>query len=141
MDLVQKQSHNWYSKLHYYGFRLFWLLAILQFLFSFIPLLFKQSDLAEFFGELVKFILVIGFFAALLEYSQEWGTAIVESFRTAAAHANGRARGLFPGDVMEESAKIMEVMANVSTWNPITSVLIAMQSVIVFYALALLLFY
>ncbi|WP_345116826.1 P-type conjugative transfer protein TrbL [Bartonella jaculi] len=132
LDLIQNQSHSWYSRLHYYGFRLFWLLASLQFLFSFIPLLFKQSDIADFVGELVKFILVIGFFAALLEYSQEWGTAIVESFRTAAAHASGRSRGLFPGDVMDESAKIMEAMANVSTWNPITAVLIAIQSVIVF---------
>ncbi|QLC51795.1 P-type conjugative transfer protein TrbL [Bartonella alsatica] len=132
LDLIQKQSNNWYSKLHYYGFRLFWSLAVFQLLFSFIPLLFKQSDIADFFGEFVKFILVIGFFAALLEYSQEWGTAIIESFRTAAADASGRGRGLFPGDIMGEASKIMEAMANVSTWNPITAVLIAIQSVIVF---------
>ncbi|WP_375609678.1 MULTISPECIES: P-type conjugative transfer protein TrbL [unclassified Bartonella] len=132
LDLIQNQSHRWYSKLHYYGFRLFWLLATLQFILSFIPLLFKQSDIADFVGELVKFILVIGFFAALLEYSQEWGTAIVESFRTAAADASGRGRNLFPSDILGEASDIMEAMANVSTWNPITSVLIAIQSVIVF---------
>ncbi|WP_019224573.1 P-type conjugative transfer protein TrbL [Bartonella rattimassiliensis] len=133
LDLIQKQSHQWYSKLHYYGFRLFWLLATLQFIISFIPLLFKQSDIADFVGELVKFILVIGFFAALLEYSQEWGEAIVNSFRTAAAHASGRARGLFPADVLGEASDIMEAMVNVSTLNPITAVLIAVQSVIVFF--------
>ncbi|WP_273758903.1 P-type conjugative transfer protein TrbL [Bartonella sp. AU55XJBT] len=132
LDLIEHQSHQWHSKLHYYGFRLFWSLAILQFLFSFIPFLFKQSDIADLVGELVKFILVIGFFAALLEYSQEWGTAIVESFRTAAAHASGRSRSLFPADVLGEASNIMEAMANVSTWNPITAVLIAVQSVIVF---------
>lgn len=132
LDLIQNQSHRWYSKLHHYGFRLFWLLATLQFLFSFFPLLFKQADIADFVGELVKFILVIGFFAALLEYSQEWGEAIVNSFRTSAAQAGGKARGLFPSDVLGEASDIMEVMANVKTWNPITSVLIAIQSVIVF---------
>ncbi|WP_375661747.1 P-type conjugative transfer protein TrbL, partial [Bartonella sp. CR127HXZ] len=88
--------------------------------------------MADLVGELVKFILVIGFFAALLEYSQEWGTAIVESFRTVAAHASGRSRSLFPADVLGEASNIMEAMANVSTWNPITSVLIAVQSIIVF---------
>ncbi|WP_345096737.1 P-type conjugative transfer protein TrbL [Bartonella acomydis] len=132
LDLIQDQSHRWYSKLHYYGFRLFWLLATLQLIISFIPLLFKQSDIADFLGELVKFILVIGFFAALLEYSQEWGTAIVESFRTAAADASGRDRNLFPSDILGEASDIMEVMANVSTWNPINSMLITIQSVIVF---------
>ncbi|WP_246588446.1 hypothetical protein [Bartonella raoultii] len=65
LDLIENQSRSWYSKLHHYGFRLFWLLAGIQFLISFIPLLFKQSDIADFVGELVKFILVIGFFAAL----------------------------------------------------------------------------
>nr|WP_244427533.1 type IV secretion system protein [Bartonella vinsonii] len=132
LDLIQKQSQSWYSKLHHYGFRLFWLLAALQFLFSFIPLLFKQSDIADFVGELVKFILVIGFFAALLEYSQEWGEAIVESFRTAAAHAGGRSRSLFPGVVLDESIKLAMAMINTSTWNPITAVLLALQAAVVF---------
>ncbi len=132
IDLIQNQSHGWYSKLHHYGFRLFWLLAILQFLFSFIPLLFKQSDIADLVGELVKFVLVIGFFAALLEYSQEWGTAIVDSFRIVAAQASGRTRSLLPGTILDESIKLALAMINTSTWNPITAVLLALQAAVVF---------
>ncbi|EJF88045.1 hypothetical protein ME3_01317 [Bartonella melophagi K-2C] len=31
LELIQKQSAQWYPKLHEYGFRLFWLLATIQF--------------------------------------------------------------------------------------------------------------
>jgi type IV secretion system protein TrbL len=39
----------------------------------------------------VKFILVIGFFYAMLDHATEWGGAIVNSFRQAGAHAAGLA--------------------------------------------------
>ncbi|UTO27685.1 P-type conjugative transfer protein TrbL [Bartonella harrusi] len=122
LDLIEKQANTWYFKLHEYAFRLFWLLATLQLLWTFIPLLFKQSDIAEFVGEFVKFILVIGFFAALLEYSRDWSTAIVNSLRTAAAHASGRTAALRPGDIFHQAVSLADTVVNVWNINPLVIV-------------------
>ncbi len=53
------------------------------------PLVFRQADFGEIVGELIRFILVIGFFYALLLFSAEWADKVVDSFRTAGATAAG----------------------------------------------------
>lgn len=100
LDLVLQQSHQWSGKLYYYAIRLFWLLATIQFVWTLMPLVMKQADFGEIVGELLRFVMVIGFFLAVMTYSVEWSTAIVDSFRDAAASASGLGRALEPGDML-----------------------------------------
>jgi len=80
LGVIESASKTWTATLRGYALKLFWLLAIIQFVWTFFPLVFRQADLADLVSELVRFVLIIGFFAALLEYSNEWTNAIISSF-------------------------------------------------------------
>lgn len=132
LDLVLQQSHQWSGKLYDYAIRLFWLLATIQFIWTFMPLVMKQADLGEIVGELLRFIIVIGFFLAVMTYSVEWSTAIVDSFRDAAASASGLGRALEPGDMLAVALDFgRTIVKGISVFSPGKGVLIAVCAVLV----------
>src|SRR5690606_5660696 len=98
LELIQTNANGWAERLRGYAIRLFWMLATIQFIWTFFPLVLRQADFGEIVGELIRFILVIGFFFALLTYSVEWANAVVNSFREAGGVASGLGQGLRPGD-------------------------------------------
>jgi type IV secretion system protein TrbL len=137
LDLVKNSAAAWDSKLRIYATRLFWLLATIQLVWTFFPLVFKQADFGEIVGELIRFIMVIGFFYALLLFSAEWAEAVVNSFRQAGAAAAGLgSTGLKPGDIFGTAVELANTMDNVETWNPLTSFMIAISSLIVLLCFA-----
>jgi len=101
MDLIKQGADQWFDRLYGYAVRLFLLLAGIQFIWTFFPLVFRQVEFGEVVGELVRFILVIGFFWALLMYSKEWAGVIVDSFREAGYIAlDDNTRSFFPSQEM-----------------------------------------
>ncbi|MGV7170038.1 P-type conjugative transfer protein TrbL [Xanthomonas axonopodis pv. ricini] len=132
LDLVLQQSHQWSAKLYEYAIRLFWLLASIQFIWTFMPLVMKQADFGEIVGELLRFVLVIGFFLAVMKYSVEWSTAIVDSFRDAAASASGLGRALEPGDMLAVALDFGRTMVKgISVFSPAKGLLIAVCAILV----------
>ena len=132
LDLVLQQSHQWSGKLYDYAIRLFWLLASIQFIWTFMPLVMKQADFGEIVGELLRFVLVIGFFLAVMKYSVEWSTAIVDSFRDAAASASGLGRALEPGDMLAVALDFGRTMVEgISLFSPAKGLLIAVCAILV----------
>ncbi|MBC3338629.1 P-type conjugative transfer protein TrbL [Pseudomonas proteolytica] len=132
LDLVLQQSHQWSGKLYDYAIRLFWLLASIQFIWTFMPLVMRQADFGEIVGELLRFILVIGFFLAVMKYSVEWSTAIVDSFRDAAASASGLGRALEPGDMLAVALDFGRTMVEgISVFSPAKGLLIAVCAILV----------
>lgn len=132
LDLVLQQSHQWSGKLYDYAIRLFWLLASIQFVWTFIPLVMKQADFGEIVGELLRFVLVVGFFLAVMKYSVEWSSAIVDSFREAAASASGLGRALEPGDMLAVALDFGRTMVKgISVFSPAKGLLIALCAILV----------
>jgi len=132
LDLVLQQSHQWSGKLYDYAIRLFWLLASIQFVWTFIPLVMKQADFGEIVGELLRFVLVVGFFLAVMKYSVEWSSAIVDSFREAAASASGLGRALEPGDMLAVALDFGRAMVQgISVFSPAKGLLIAVCAILV----------
>ncbi|XYQ96073.1 P-type conjugative transfer protein TrbL [Pseudomonas syringae] len=132
LDLVLQQSHQWSGKLYDYAIRLFWLLASIQFIWTFMPLVMKQADFGEIVGELLRFVLVIGFFLAVMKYSVEWSTAIVDSFRDAAASASDLGRALEPGDMLAVALDFGRTMVEgISVFSPAKGLLIAVCAILV----------
>ncbi|WLH67576.1 P-type conjugative transfer protein TrbL [Pseudomonas sp. FP2309] len=132
LDLVLQQSHQWSGKLYDYAIRLFWLLASIQFVWTFIPLVMKQADFGEIVGELLRFVLVVGFFLAVMKYSVEWSSAIVDSFRDAAASASGLGRALEPGDMLAVALDFGRTMVKgISVFSPAKGLLIAVCAILV----------
>lgn len=137
LDLVKNSAAVWDEKLRVYAKRLFWLLATIQLVWTFFPLVFKQADFGEIVGELIRFIMVIGFFYALLLFSADWAEAVVNSFRQAGAAAAGLgSTGLKPGDIFGTAVELANTMDDVETWNPLTSFMIAISSLIVLLCFA-----
>lgn len=132
LDLVLQQSHQWSGKLYDNAIRLFWLLASIQFIWTFIPLIMKQADFGEIVGELLRFVLVVGFFLAVMKYSVEWSSAIVDSFRDAAASASGLGRALEPGDMLAVALDFGRTMVKgISVFSPAKGLLIAVCAILV----------
>lgn len=137
LDLVQKSAQQWDSRLRGYAIKLFWLLALIQFIWTFMPLVFRQADFSEIVGELVRFIMVIGFFWALLLYSSEWAEAVVDSFRQAGAAAAGLGEEkLRPGKIFGIAIELANTIGNVETWNPLTAFMVALAGVLVLICFA-----
>ncbi|WP_336967665.1 P-type conjugative transfer protein TrbL [Sphingobium aromaticiconvertens] len=133
--MIQNSANSWDGRLQGYATSLFWSLAAIQFVITFFPLVMKNADFGEIVGELVRSVLVIGFFAALLMYSRDWASAIVDSFREAGAQASGLGKGLKPGDMFATAVNLAETMSP-ATWNPITAVGIALSALLVLLCFA-----
>jgi len=137
LDLVQSSAAQWDARLRDYATRLFWSLALIQFIWTFFPLVFRQADFGEIVGELIRFILVIGFFAALLLYSREWAEAIINSFRQAGASAAGLSdTALRPGDIFGRAVELAKTVGEAKTWNPLAGVAIALAAAVVLLCFA-----
>ena len=131
LELIQTNANNWAARLRGYAIHLFFGLAVIQLVWTFFPLVMRQADFGELVGELLRFILVTGFFYALLMYSVDWGNAVVNSFRQAGAAAAGVGTGLKPGDVFGLGVSLAMLIGDVETWNPLTAAGIALSGVLV----------
>ena len=137
LDLILNQSGQWSQRLYGYATTLFWLLATIQLVWTFMPLVMKQADIGEIAGELVRFILVTGFFLAILKYAVEWATAIVDSFRDAGAAASGLERALQPGDVFAMAVEFSRaILASISFFSPGQALAISLAAFLVLICFA-----
>ncbi|RRM73499.1 P-type conjugative transfer protein TrbL [Escherichia coli] len=134
---IHNASAQWGPKLQGYARNLLFLLAGIQFVWTFGNLIWQSADVGEMFRELIKFVMTIGFFLALLTYSTEWSTAIVNSFREAGSQASGFAQELMPGDVFTLAIKLAQkVLSNISLFDLETAVVIALSGVIILLCFA-----
>ncbi|MDE9463071.1 P-type conjugative transfer protein TrbL [Xenorhabdus bovienii] len=137
LDLVKANAAHWDAKLKGYAKTLFWLLATIQFVWAFFPLVFRQSDFGEIVGELIRFILITGFFYALLLFSADWAGAVVDSFRQAGANAAGLGiKDIRPGDIFGTAVDLANTVGNVETWNPLSGIMIALSALVVLVCFA-----
>ncbi|WP_285538247.1 P-type conjugative transfer protein TrbL [Brucella sp. NBRC 12950] len=131
MSLIQQTASQWDGRLRHYALAVFWGLATIQLVWTFVPVIFKQADFGEIVGELFKYAMTTGFFLALLLYSRDWATALVDSFRQAAAAATGQNTILEPGDIFYTAINLANTIGNVTTLNPFAAVAIALSAIIV----------
>jgi len=81
LNVIYESSRTWTDTLRRHANYLFWTLVGIQFVWTFFPLVFKQADFSELIGELVRFVLIIGFFALAMDTSKGWTGAIIDSFQ------------------------------------------------------------
>lgn len=138
LDMILEASNEWGPRLHGYAVSLFWGLALIQFVWTFFPMVFKQADFGELVGELIRFIMVIGFFLILLDHSTEWASAVVNSFRQAGAHAAGLpSPELMPGDMFATAVEFSRaILTGMSVFSPSQSIVVALAAILVLMAFA-----
>lgn len=131
--LIQNASNDWGPRLHGYAVTVFWGLALIQFIWTFVPLVFKQADFSELIGELIRFLMIIGFFNILLDHSTEWAGTIIDSFRQAGAHAASLPTSeLMPGDMFAMAVEFSRsILSGTSIFNGSLNIVVALAALIV----------
>ncbi len=97
IDIYRATANSWRGPIVDAATRLFWILVGIDFIWTGINLGLQKADLSQIVAEIIKRIMVIGFFYALLINSGAWTGAIVDSFRGLAVNANASAAGLTGG--------------------------------------------
>lgn len=90
IDAAYKPLQNtWYTAIRVYAERLFWLLVLVDMGWSGTVYALEKNDVAEIVVSLTKKIFPIGFFWALLKFSDSWIPAIINSFAKIGREAGG----------------------------------------------------
>lgn len=131
LTLIKDSADAWADRLRDYALRIFWILATIQLVWSLYPLVFKQADIGETVGELVRFVLVTGFFYMLLAHSVDWAEAVINSFRQAGGEASGLGSSIYPGDMLGFAIEMGSKIMSFETWNPFTALTVALAGAIV----------
>lgn len=137
LRMLYGAANEWSPRLQGYALTLLGSLALIQLVWTFIPLAMKQADLGEILAELIRFFMVIGFFYAVIQHSVPWATAIVDSFREAAGTASGLGRALQPGDMFAVAVDFSRtIVEGISVFSPGKAVLIALVGCLVLLCFA-----
>jgi type IV secretion system protein TrbL len=102
---VQTAANAWIPAIMAAATRLFYLLAAIDFAWS-TPSFLRESDFMGLFLSLIKKLLVISFFYAVLINGQTWIPAIVNSFITIGTNATGLSAAQSPSDIMAQGIQI-----------------------------------
>ena len=97
VDLYRTTAGSWRGTIVEAATRLFWILVGIDFIWTGINLGLQKADFSQIVAELIKRIMIIGFYYGLLINSGIWSQAIIDSFRTLASNANSASSGLSGG--------------------------------------------
>lgn len=137
LRMLYQAASEWSPRLQGYALKLLASLALIQLVWTFMPLVMRQADLGEVVGELIRFFMVIGFFYAVIEHSVPWATAVVDSFREAAGTASGLGRALQPGDMFAVAVNFSRtIVEGISLFSPGKAILIALVGCLVLLCFA-----
>jgi type IV secretion system protein TrbL len=138
LSTFQTATRGWEASLSQLAFRLFWILALIEFAWGAMLLAFRGADISEWMSSLLNQILFLGFFAALLQFSSTWAAAIVDSFRGAANIAGGVAV-IRPSDIFDAGLKLAStLLADLSVLSPVFSLVLVLSSFFLLIAFGLI---
>jgi type IV secretion system protein TrbL len=137
-DKFKIAASGWAATLTARASWLFWVLALISMVWTHGMLLFRKADIAEFFGEFIRFIVFTGFFWWLLANGPTMAIDVIESMRTLGGTASGIS-GSTPSGIGDVGFKIFNnVVQQSSIASPIISTAGIIMAIIVITILALI---
>jgi type IV secretion system protein TrbL len=122
LDAFENAAAMWNAPLVTLGHSLFWGLATIEVCWVGFQLALKGADLSEISMEMVKLILFLGFFWALVLHGPAWSNAIIQSFQQAgnvAVGASGGTQNINPSGILALGLKTsLIIMDQSSIWSP-----------------------
>lgn len=133
---------GWAGTLLTYANRLFMLLATIELAWSFAIWALDKNEFQSFISAVVKKIMWIGIFYALLLNGPVWIPLIINSFVDAGIAASGSS-GLSPSEVfstgLDNAAIMLEGIKNMSLWDDFASIVIAgLSAILIVFAFAVI---
>ncbi|OPJ92719.1 P-type conjugative transfer protein TrbL [Serratia marcescens] len=117
VEKINSSTEGMASKLVDFATTLFWSLAVIRMVFTFGFMLMRRADIGEFFAELCKFIITIGFFWWLLTNAvtgMNIAGTIIESMRNMGAQASGLGRELSPSGIVDVGFNVLFTVSEAS---------------------------
>lgn len=131
------KAKTWETSIKARATFLFYVLAVISLVFTGIQLVFRNAFLGEYFGELIRFILFLGFFQWLLVNGAAYPVGIIQSFRTLGSTASGFSSTITPSTVVDIGFSIYNLATDqLSLFSPGT-VIAFVISLIILVILAL----
>ena len=128
----------WASALTARASWLFWVLATISMVWTHGMLLFRKAEIAEFYGEFIRFIVFTGFFWWLLSNGPAMAIDVIDSMQTLGGTASG-VGGTTPSGIVDVGFKIFNtVVQQSSIASPIMSTAGLIMAIIVIAILALI---
>ena len=106
MTQFRNQRILWTTNVWVYANGLFGILALIEFTWSAATMVLDKTDLQSWTSALIRKIMWIGAFYALLINGRNWIPAIIDSFEQIGYSAAGMGRPLSPSDVMAQGINI-----------------------------------
>jgi type IV secretion system protein TrbL len=132
-----KQARQiWSANIFVYANSLFGILALIEFAWSAAVMLLEKTDLQSWTSALVRKIMWIGAFYALLLNAANWIPAIIDSFNQIGSNAAGIAVTLSPGDIFSQGLTIAGALMDAASGagfftNPGTSLAMAFAALLI----------
>ncbi|EOT2876179.1 type IV secretion system protein, partial [Escherichia coli] len=131
LELIEQSSSGWFDALLGYAKTLFMGLALISIVMTFFPLVNEGPDFGKLFGEMIRLFLTLWFFYMLMVNANEWGMAVVDSFRQAGGAAIGASKELDPADVFTMGVDLANTIGAAKTWNPLEGFMIGLSALLV----------
>ncbi len=117
---------------------LFWVLALISMVWTHGMLLFRKADIADFYGEFIRFIVFTGFFWWLLTNGSTMAIDVIESMRMLGGTASGIS-GTTPSGIVDVGFQIFnKVVQQSSIASPVMSTAGLIMATLVIAILALI---
>ena len=123
ITMYRDAAESWRAPILQAATRLFWILVGIDFIWTGINLGLERAEFSKIVAELIKRIMIIGFFYALLLNSGDWASAIIGSFRNLASDAGaagiGAGSGISPSNIFDIGLRISGDLAEQITFSAI----------------------
>ena len=126
-DRFKTHASSWASIIETVATRLFWALATISMVWTFGMMALRKADLAEFFAELVRFVIFVGFFWWLLDNGPKVAMAIIESLMEVGGNASavdGYTRSFSASGIVDIGFILFgKTLSEASAWSPVNSII------------------
>jgi type IV secretion system protein TrbL len=138
-DILQQFKNQrvlWTTNIWVYANALFGILAVIEFAWSAAVMLLEKSDLQSWTSALIRKLMWIGMFYALLINGRIWIPAIIDSFSQIGANAAAMPGPLSPGDIFVQGLNIAGALIDAGSTsafftNPGTSLALVLCAVLI----------
>jgi len=129
----------WIAAIIPVALRLFWLLVIIDWVWTFGMLVLKGTEFAELMTTLIQKLLIIGIFLALFQFTS-WIDTIPKSFSILADSANALATPIEPDTILEQGFNIVNIVWGGTSWfsSPGDSIALVLAGMIILFAFILM---
>jgi len=140
MDAFQQASNQWAGPLQQAATWLFLFLATISLVWKFGVLALQNADFQEFVVELVRMILFVGLFLALIQYADVWSKSLIEGFAWLADYASSsgtiRASSITPAAILHRGMSLsLTIYESATGWGSTIVYALMIIPIVVIYGL------